>query len=110
LQELNGHDVQLNKFIAASNDYSANIANWFGPRTLPGSGTLHARMCWQFDSLPVRATYEVAGMDSNGRTVEATLEVDFKTLSEKSGGRTIPMGLATDRSRQTGGGAVASDR
>jgi hypothetical protein len=86
LRELNGAAVKLTKFIAGGYDYSDWIGNWFGSQTLPASGTLQAKLCWQLTSVPVTLDYEMDGVDDSGRTVQATLTVQFTDpLGQKSG-------------------------
>jgi hypothetical protein len=87
LRELNGSAVKLNKFLAGGYDYSDRIASWFGSQTLPASGALQAKLCWQLNSVPVTLSYEMDGVDGSGKSVQATLKVDFKDpLGQKSGG------------------------
>ena len=86
LRELNGSAVKLTKFLAGGNDFSDRIASWFGTQTLPASGSLQTRICWQLTTLPVTLAYEVDGIDGAGNAVQATLKVDFKNpLDQKSG-------------------------
>lgn len=87
LRELNGAAVRLTKFVAGGYDYSDRIASWFGSQTLPASGKLEAKLCWQLTTVPVTIGYEMGGVDGAGRPVVATLEVQFKGLLDvKSGG------------------------
>jgi hypothetical protein len=87
LQELNGVAVKLTKFVAGGSDYTDRIASWFGSATLPASGTLHAKLCWQLTTVPVTLAYEIDGVDGSGRQVQATTTVEFKSpLDTKSGG------------------------
>jgi hypothetical protein len=87
LQELNGIAVKLTKFVAGGSDYTDRIASWFGSATLPASGALHAKLCWQLTNVPVTLAYEIDGVDASGKQVQATLSVDFKSpLDTKSGG------------------------
>jgi hypothetical protein len=90
LQELNGAAVKLTKFLAGGFDYTDRIASWFGSQTLPASGTLHARLCWQLTSVPVTLAYEIDGVDGLGRPVQATLKVDFKNLLDQKSGGAVP--------------------
>ena len=85
LKELNGSEVKLTNFFAGGNDYSSNIAAWFGSQRLPALGTLRANLCWQLDSVPVTLSYEMDGVDSTGGKVQATLEVNFWSMDQKSG-------------------------
>jgi uncharacterized protein (TIGR03437 family) len=79
LQELNGYEVRLTKFLAGSNDFSDQIESWFGSLRLAPLGTLRANICWQLDTLPATRSYEVDGVDTGGHTVKTTLQVTFKT-------------------------------
>jgi hypothetical protein len=86
VKETNGTQVNLTKFLAGGNDFSDQIAAWFGSQTLPGAGSLNAKLCWQLNSVPTTLSYEIDGVDATGKTVQATLKVDFKSLDQKSGG------------------------
>jgi hypothetical protein len=87
LQELNGIAVKLTKFVAGGSDYTDRIPSWFGSTTLPASGALHAKLCWQLTTVPVTLAYEIDGIDGSGQKVQATLSVEFKSpLDTKSGG------------------------
>jgi hypothetical protein len=86
LKETNGTQVNLTRFVAGGSDFSANITAWFGSQTLPGGGSLKAKLCWQLNTVPTTLSYEVDGTDATGKTVQATLKVDFKSLDQKSGG------------------------
>jgi len=78
LQEHNGYEVQLTRFLDGGNDHSSAIASWFGSWRLAPFGS----------SLPISAgifrtaqdsLYEVDGTDTAGNKVAATLSVTFKT-------------------------------
>jgi hypothetical protein len=87
LRELNGVAVKLTKFVAGGYDYTDRIASWFGSTTMPASGTLHAKLCWQLTTVPVTLAYEIDGLDGSGQQVQATLNVEFRSpLDTKSGG------------------------
>lgn len=77
LIELEASEITLTKFVAGGSDYSNKIANWFGSQKLLPMGTLRANMCWQFDSVPTTVHYEVGGINSSGKPVRATLQVEF---------------------------------
>jgi hypothetical protein len=94
LQELGGSAVKLTKFVAGGYDYTDRIASWFGSQTLPASGSLHARLCWQLNSVPATLDYEIDGVDGSGGTVQATLKVDFKNLLDVKSGGAEPAGIA----------------
>jgi hypothetical protein len=86
VKETNGTQVNLTKLLAGGYDFSNQIAAWFGSQILPGAGSLTAKMCWQLNTVPTTLSYEVDGVDATGKTVQATLKVDFKSLDQKSGG------------------------
>jgi hypothetical protein len=111
LQELGGSAVTLTKFVAGGYDYTDRIASWFGSQTLPASGSLHARLCWQLNSVPVTLDYEIDGVDNSGGTVQATLKVDFKNLLDVKSGEAAP-GTTADLSTWPGrrSGVTASAR
>jgi len=116
LQEQNGVAVKLTKFIAGANDYSSQIASWFGSQTLAASGNLTAKICWQFKTTPVTVAFEMDGVDAGGQPVQATVSVDFKDPLDIKSGRviskpTLPPGLprkaiTPPRAHQTGSGMV----
>src|SRR5262249_54073000 len=78
LQETNGFEVRLTKFLAGGNDFSDQILNWFGALRLAPLGALRAGICWNLDSEPDTLSYEVDGVDSAGRSVTAHLKVEFR--------------------------------
>jgi hypothetical protein len=87
LQERNGVAVKLTKFLAGGSDFTDRIAAWFGSATLPESGTLSAKLCWQLTTVPTKLAYEVDGIDASGQQVQGTLTVEFQDpLGTKSGG------------------------
>jgi hypothetical protein len=86
VRELNGSSVKLTKFLAGGYDYSDRIASWFGSQTLPASGTLQAKLCWQLNTVPVTLSYEMDGVDASGQQAQATLKVDFKNLLDQKSG------------------------
>lgn len=85
LRELNGHEVELSKFVAGGFDYTSQIASWFGSLRLPASGTLTARLCWKLDTVPVTLHYQMDGTDKSGNAIQSKLSVDFRSLDTKSG-------------------------
>ncbi|MFN7922189.1 MAG: protease pro-enzyme activation domain-containing protein [Bryobacteraceae bacterium] len=99
LKELAGNDVKLTKFLAGGFDYTEQIGDWFGSAKLPASGSLQAQLCWQLETVPTTLDYLMEGVDATGKTVQATLQVDFKSFDQKSGeplpgalrGKFIPM-------------------
>jgi uncharacterized protein (TIGR03437 family) len=90
LQELNGFDVTLTQFYALGNDYSGNIASWFGSLRLPALGSLHARLCWTLNTVPTTVSYEIHGVDKSGNDITSQLQVQFTSLNQKSGGLRAP--------------------
>jgi uncharacterized protein (TIGR03437 family) len=81
LQELNGAEVRLTRFVADSADLSDQIQSWFGSLRLAPFGTLSAKICWLPGTLPSTRNFEVEGVDGGGRTVKANLQVSFKTAA-----------------------------
>jgi uncharacterized protein (TIGR03437 family) len=105
LQELNGHEVYLTKFLAAGNDLTANTSTWFGSWRIAPLGTLQARLCWTVNSsqLPTTYQYEIDGIDDQGNDVKTTLSVPFQaagqTLGSLSASKTdFPISLAPGQS------------
>jgi hypothetical protein len=92
LQETNGIGVRLTKFVSDGSDFSSQIAGWFGSLRLAPYGVLRGRICWKADGLPSTRSYEVEGVDAGGQTVNATLQVSFKTAA------LIPGTLAVSKS------------
>jgi len=95
LQELSGGGVRLTKFLSGSSDHSDAIQSWFGSLRLAPYGTLTARICWSADGLPTTRNFEVEGVDSGGRTVQAKLSVEFKAAAPIPG--TLSVSKATVR-------------
>jgi len=93
LQELNGAEVRLTKFVADSSDFSDQIQSWFGSLRLAPFGTLTAGICWLAGTLPATKNFEVEGVDGGGHTVKANLQVSFKTAA------LIPGTLAVSKSQ-----------
>jgi subtilase family serine protease len=78
VQETSGYPIVLNKFLAGGNDFSSDLAGWFGTSKLPADGTLRTAICWQLDGpFPETVDYEVDGTDSAGNKVSATVSVEF---------------------------------
>jgi hypothetical protein len=90
LRELNGVAVQLTKFLAGGSDYTDRIASWFSSTTLPASGALHAKLCWQLTNVPVTLAYEIDGVDGSGQQVQATVNVDFRNPFDTKSGAVRP--------------------
>jgi uncharacterized protein (TIGR03437 family) len=85
LVERNGYEVRLTKFIAAGNDWSDQIANWFGSLRLAPYGSLSTAVCWQFDHVPGTYHFEVQGVDQAGHTITAPLDVLTKVAGQPAG-------------------------
>src|SRR2546430_211909 len=77
LQEKNGYEVVLTKFLAAGNDLSANIPDWFGSWRLAPLGTLQAGICWNISNAPKTLSYEIDGVDSEGNKITTTASIPF---------------------------------
>jgi uncharacterized protein (TIGR03437 family) len=88
VQEQNGFEVQLTKFLAGGNDLSSNIQTWFGTLRLAPLGALRANLCWQIGSLPANLSYELDGVDTAGNKITATLSVPFKGPGQSPGALT----------------------
>jgi uncharacterized protein (TIGR03437 family) len=85
LQEQNGYEVILSKFLAGGNDLSAYISQWFGSLRLAPLGALRANICWSIGSLPATLNYEVDGTDTAGHKITTTLAVPFQTPGQSTG-------------------------
>ena len=96
LQEMNGHEVTITKFLAAGNDLTANTSMWFGSWRIAPLGTLQARLCWPIASsnLPTTYDYEIDGMDDQGRTVTTTLTVPFLPPAQNPGTLSPPADIS----------------
>jgi uncharacterized protein (TIGR03437 family) len=85
LQEQNGYEVRLTKFLGGSNDFSNNIAHWFGSLRLAPLGHLQAGICWQIPNPPTTLNYEIDGTDTNGNKITATVVVPFQPPGQSAG-------------------------
>jgi uncharacterized protein (TIGR03437 family) len=85
LQEENGFEVQLTRFLAGGNDLSANIPDWFGSWRLAPLGSLQAGICWSTGTLPTTLNYELDGVDTNGNTVTVTTSTPFQGPAQNPG-------------------------
>lgn len=85
LQEQNGYEVQLTRFLAGGNDLSANIPYWFGSWRLAPLGSLQAGICWSTNSLPTTLNYELDGADTQGNAISVTASVPFEGPSPNPG-------------------------
>ena len=86
LQELNGYEIHLTRFLAGGNDFSSQIAEWFGSWRLAPLGALQAGICWKLDNAPVTLDYEIDGVDTDGNEITATLSVPFQGPQQSAGG------------------------
>ena len=77
MPEKNGYEVVLTKFLAAGNDLSANIPDWFGSWRLAPLGTLQAGICWNISNAPKTLSYEIDGVDSEGNKITTTASIPF---------------------------------
>jgi uncharacterized protein (TIGR03437 family) len=78
LQELNGFEVQLTRFLAGGFDLSDSIQYWFGSWRLAPFGSLLAEICWPAPAaLPVTYDYELDGIDTNGNNIVVTATTPF---------------------------------
>jgi uncharacterized protein (TIGR03437 family) len=78
LQELNGFEVQLTRFLAGGNDYTQYIPDWFGSWRLAPFGSLLAGICWQVGEIPTTFDYELDGIDTNGNNIVVTATAPFE--------------------------------
>jgi uncharacterized protein (TIGR03437 family) len=78
LQELNGFEVELTRFLAGGNDYTQYIPDWFGSWRLAPFGSLLAGICWQPAAIPSTFNYELDGMDTNGNNIVVTATAPFQ--------------------------------
>jgi uncharacterized protein (TIGR03437 family) len=85
LQEQNGFEVELTRFLAGGNDLSANIPDWFGSWRLAPLGSLQAGICWSTGTLPTTLNYELDGVDTNGNTVTVTTSTPFQGPAQNPG-------------------------
>ncbi len=85
LQEKNGYEVQLTRFLAGGNDLSSSIADWFGSWRLAPLGSLQAGICWSTQTLPTTLNYELDGVDTNGNDISVTASVPFQGPGQNAG-------------------------
>jgi uncharacterized protein (TIGR03437 family) len=85
LQEQNGVEVRLTKFLAAGSDFSSSLGDWFGSVRLAPLGSLQADICWKVSSLPQTLSYEVDGVDTAGNKISAAASVVFQGPGESPG-------------------------
>jgi uncharacterized protein (TIGR03437 family) len=85
LQEKNGYEVELTRFLAAGNDLSSSIPDWFGSWRLAPLGSLQAGICWSTNSLPTTLDYELDGVDTAGNKISVTTAVPFQGPGQSAG-------------------------
>ncbi|MGA3018651.1 MAG: protease pro-enzyme activation domain-containing protein, partial [Bryobacteraceae bacterium] len=108
LQEQNGYEVYLTKFLAGGNDLSSGIAGWFGSLRLAPLGALQAGICWQLNSTPATLTYEIDGVDTGGNTITTTASVVFNLPATQSGGTLAASKNSVSLNVAAGGSATTS--
>ncbi|MGA2267957.1 MAG: protease pro-enzyme activation domain-containing protein [Bryobacteraceae bacterium] len=86
LQEQNGYEVVLTKFVAGGFDLTDSIASWFGSWRLAPLGALYAGICWPDGTLPTTMSYEIDGTDTAGNAIVATASVPFRAPVSGGGG------------------------
>jgi uncharacterized protein (TIGR03437 family) len=89
LQEQNGYEVQLTRFLSGGNDDSSGIGTYFGSWRLAPFGSLQAAICWNISNPPETLSYEVDGTDTAGNKVVATLSVPFQNPATGPGTLTV---------------------
>jgi uncharacterized protein (TIGR03437 family) len=85
LQEKNGYEVFLNKFLAGGYDLTSSIVGWFGSLRLAPLSSLQANICWKIGSVPSTLSYEVDGVDTAGYKISTTLSVPFSGPGQNTG-------------------------
>ena len=89
LEEQNGYEVQLTRFLSGGNDDSSMIGTWFGSWRLAPFGSLQAGICWNISNPPETLSYEVDGTDTAGNKIVATLSVPFQNPAASPGALTV---------------------
>jgi uncharacterized protein (TIGR03437 family) len=89
LQEQNGNEVQLTRFLSGGNDDSSAIGSWFGSWRLAPFGSLETGICWNITNPPTTLSYEVDGTDTNGHTIIATVNATFQNPTTSPGALTV---------------------
>ena len=85
LQEKNGYEVQLTKFLAGGMDLSPSIQQWFGSWRLAPLGSLQSGICWSLESVPSALSYEIDGVDTNGNTISVSASTPFQGPGQSAG-------------------------
>jgi uncharacterized protein (TIGR03437 family) len=94
LEEQNGYEVQLTRFLAGGHDLTSDIQPWFGSLRLAPFGSLTAGICWSIPN-PETLSYEVDGTDTAGHTIVATLSVPFQSPASSPGALTVSKSSVT---------------
>lgn len=81
VQELNGHGVQLQRFVTTGGDLSSQIQTYFNSTMLPAYGDLEASICWTGIMPPSNINFELDGLDDTGQPVTATTSAVFESPS-----------------------------
>jgi uncharacterized protein (TIGR03437 family) len=89
LEEQNGYEVQLTRFLGGGHDYTSEIASWFGSLRLAPFGSLQAGICWNVPTPPTNLAFEMDGTDTAGNKVTATLLVPFQNPPSNAGPLTV---------------------
>jgi len=89
LQEQNGYEVQLTRFLGGGNDLTSEIASWFGSLRLAPFGSLQGGICWNVPTPPTNLAFEMDGTDTAGNKVTATLLVPFQNPPSNAGALTV---------------------
>lgn len=77
LTEVAGVPTTVTNFQIDGNDYSADIASWFGSADLPANGTLSADLRSKLHSVPATRMFSFRGMDGSGQPWAQQLSVPF---------------------------------
>ncbi len=85
LQEKNGFEVQLTKFLAGGADLSSSIQQWFGSWRLAPLGSLQSGICWSLQSVPSSLSYEIDGIDTKGNAISVTASTPFQGPGQSVG-------------------------
>jgi len=89
LQEQNGFEVQLTRFVADGFDLTSDIQPWFGSWRLAPLGTLQAGLCWPSVNPPATFSYEIDGTDTTGHKIVATASIPFQGPASNPGALSV---------------------
>lgn len=73
LEESNGVGVTIQKLTGAGVDLTSSIVQYFGSATLPAFGSLAGGFCWKAPTTPFPVTYQIQGVDDNGKAVSVSV-------------------------------------